>query len=364
VGQHILHGRLPKCNIWQTTFDPRCGLRRGTIPLLQFLTLNKDPPSAEVDDNDLSPEWKPRDAAEQSLDPNQVHFHVAFYRLSQIMRQMMNVLYLSLDSKRGTWEIIRDICESLQEFQVLLPSHLQMATKEVNDTNDSNKLDVLRSQAVFLTLLFNHINVICCRPLFVQAAASSSQDALSRRRWEYCREIAENAANWIAAHIDEGQKCGHLARMLYSVSGLWLYACEVQALRAIVFPSGSAETEEASLVLNKFLTLFTHSSRPSPHNPQMTAVLKECIRVVMHINNQRKAENLEGVSVVAQPHSDSSSRREEAAQNHPNILSEDTLLNQFLEGQGLNLAMDELIWSPEKSMSTVWGWLEDWKEID
>ena len=291
-----------------------------------------------------------------------MHFHLAFYQLSKIMRRMMKQLYLNVDSKSGAWELIRDISETLQEFHVQLPRHLQFITAEssVKTTNDG----ILRNQAVFLNLLYNHISILCCRPLLVQPGASSTSDALTRRRWAYCREIAQYSSNRIAGNIEEAQKGGHLARMLYSVCGLWLYACEVQALRAIVSPPNSAETQEATRTMNKFLAFFTHSDRPSPHTPQMMAILKECMRIVKRISSDGASNASEDtIVVVSQPPIEEPVQSTEPVVNDQIFSFSPTALYEFLDQDCFPaLAMDDIM--AYNSMSTVWGGLPERADED
>jgi hypothetical protein len=285
--------------------------------------------------------------------PNQMHFHLAFYQLSQIMHQMMKSLYLNVDSKNETWETIRSITEGLQEMHVLLPKHLQAPYR-------SGHNEILQNQAVFFDLVFSHINIVCCRPLLVQRQSDS--DAVAQRRWSYCREIAQNAANRIAANIEDAQKCGHLARMLYSVSGLWLNATEVQALQAIVSPRDGPMSNEAIQALNQFLALFTHNPRPSPQTAQMMAIVKDCIRVVMRINSERHSENsMEPGAGNSGSHLDGPNT--EVAGQVNNLSSVDAL-NDFLNhGPFLSLPMDDMIWMPENPMVSGWGNINEWNDL-
>jgi hypothetical protein len=283
-----------------------------------------------------------------------MHFHLAFYKLGQIMHLIMKNLYLNVDSKLETWETIRSVTESLQELYVLSPKHLQMPAERSNRCDD-----ILYNQAVFFNLIFSHINIICCRPLLVQR--QSDTDAIAQRRWAYCREIAQTASNRIAANINDGQKCGHLARMLYSVSGLWLNATEVQALQAIMSPKDSPMANEAMQAPNKFLTLFTHSSRPSPQTAQMMSIVKDCIRVVVRINSERNSDGTGEPGMVAL----SSRLHQETDIDGPvNSFSSADALNDFLNHDPfLNLPMDDMIWMPENSMSSIWGNVSEWNEL-
>jgi hypothetical protein len=237
----------------------------GRPALIQEEDCDVDPPNTSLE---LLP-----GTTQFNSEPNQMLFHLEFYKLCRIMRQMMKQLYLCTKSD-GSWEIIRDLTEKLEEFYILLPSHLQLPTT------------VLRNQAVFLNLLYNHMNMICVRPILTRA----NSDALTHRRWLYCRNIAQTASKAVAINMEEAQKCGHLARNIFSLSGLYLYACEVEALRAIASPRNSEDAIEGARNLNKFLEFFTHSSRPSPHTPQMMAIMKECIRVVKKISEEPEVE--------------------------------------------------------------------------
>jgi hypothetical protein len=266
----------------------------------------------------------------------------------------MKNLYLNVHSKLETWETIRSVTENLQELYVLLPKHLQLPADRSNRCDD-----ILYNQAVFFNLIFSHINIICCRPLLVQR--QSNADAIAQRRWVYCREIAQTASNRIAANINDGQECGHLARMLYSVSGLWLNATEVQALQAIMSPKDSPMANDAMQSLNQFLALFTHSSRPSPQTAQMMSIVKDCIRVVVRINSERNSDGTGEPGMVA-----SSSRLDPQPDidGQVNNLSSADALNEFLNHDPfVNFPMDDIIWMPQNSMSSVWGNVSEWNEL-
>src|SRR5271154_3210413 len=74
--------------------------------------------------------------------PKEMDFHLAFYKLCRITHRMMKRLYLNVELKFDTWETIRSITESLQEFRVSLPKHLRFETRESQD-------DVIQRQAIF-----------------------------------------------------------------------------------------------------------------------------------------------------------------------------------------------------------------------
>jgi hypothetical protein len=285
-----------------------------------------------------------------------MHFHLAFYRLSQIMHQMMKRLYLNVDPKSDTWETIRSITESLQEFYLMLPKHLQSST----DENVSEVNNVLRNQCVFLNFLFNHINIVCCRPLLVQRGTESVSDALAQHRWAYCREIAQAASNRIAAKINEGENSGHIVRMLCLVSGIWMNAAEVQALQVIVSPIGSRETSEAMRTLNELLSFLTNTSRPSPLSIRMMTILKECIRVVTRIQGERTMDGATGMTMVSNVSELASQPEQPCLAGEINNLASAEALCEFLNHDPfLSLAMDDMIWTTQNTPYN----LSEWKDL-
>jgi hypothetical protein len=269
------------------------------------------------------------------------------------MHQMMKRLYLNVDSKSDTWETIRSITESFQEFYVLLPKHLQLST----DDSPSDVNNVLKNQRVFLNFLFNHINIVCCRPLLVQRGTDSVSDALTQRRWAYCREISQVASNRIAAKINEGEKSGHIVRMLCLVSGIWMNAAEVQALQAIVSPHGSRETEEAMRTLDGLLSFLTNTGRPSPLSVRMMSILKECIRVVTRIQGERTMDGATGMAVVPNVSETASQAEQPCLAGEINNLASAEALSEFLNHDPfLSLAMDDMIWTTQNTPYNISEW--------
>jgi hypothetical protein len=294
--------------------------------------------------------------------PKQIQFHIAYYRLSRIVHQMMKRLYLNVDSKFDAWETIRNMTERLQEYHVLLPKHLRDPYNP--DTTMQN--EIITSQAIFLNFYFNHINIICCRPLLVERQPNSSgtQDALGQRRWQYSRDIAQNAANHISQNMNDGLKCGHLARMLFSVSGLWLNAAEVLALQALTSPKESPEEKNAMRDLNKFLTFFTFTNRPAPQTARSTTILKELIRVVVRINNEGQTGEKENEMVSNSEGGGLTEVLDPMLGLGMSDVSSAELLSDFLNHDPFpTLAMDDMIWVPENTISSVWGNLGEWKDL-
>lgn len=275
--------------------------------------------------------------------PKQMDFHLAYYKLCRITHKMMKRLYLNVESKFDTWETIRSITESLQEFRVSLPKHLRI---EYLDGQE----DVIQRQAIFLDMFISHTLNICCRPLLVHRQADSVSPPVAQHRRTYCRDVAVTASNHLATVMDYRHKCGFLARMLFSASGIFLTAAEVLALHAIIAPKGSAGANEALKNINKLLSLFVYSDRAGPFTAQNMSLLQDLIRLVVRINEERKS----GCQKSIPP--------------SPDVPIEDTfpteLLNDFLSQDPFpSLAMDDMIWMPEKSMSSVWGSIGEWKDF-
>jgi len=275
--------------------------------------------------------------------PKQMDFHLAYYKLCRITHKMMKRLYLNVESKFDTWETIRSITESLQEFRVSLPKHLRIEFLE-------GQKDVIQRQAIFLDLFISHTLNICCRPLLVHRQADSVSLPVAQHRRTYCRDVAVTASNHLADVMDYRHKCGFLARMLFSASGIFLTAAEVLALHAILAPKGSAEENQALKNINKLLSLFVNSDRAGPFTAQNMSLLQDLIRLVVRINEERKSGCQKSIPPT------------------PDLPAEDTfpsdLLNDFLNQDPFpSLAMDDMIWMPENSMSSVWGNIGEWKDF-
>ena len=316
-----------------------------------FDLLIQDPPSASIDDSDMSPDLPVPKTGDGR--PKQMDFHLAYYKLCRITHRMMKRLYLNVESKFDTWETIRSITESLQEFRVSLPKHLRIEFLESQD-------DVIQRQAIFLDLFISHTLNICCRPLLVHRQATSVTPAVAQHRRAYCQDVAVTASNHLAAVMDYRHKCGFLARMLFSASGVFLTAAEVLALHAIVAPKDSPGANEAWKNINKLLALFVYSDRAGPFTAQAMSILQDLIRLVVRINEERKS-GCQAKSIPSSPLTQSKLDEDGLADED---LFPSELLNDFLNQDPFpTLAMDDMIWMPEKSMSSVWGNIGEWKDF-
>ena len=271
---------------------------------------------------------------------------------------MMKRLYLNVESKFDTWETIRNITEQLQEFRVSLPRHLRIESVESNQA-ESNI--VIQRQAIFLDLFISHTLNICCRPLLVHRQSNHVSPAVAQHRRNYCQDVAVTASNHLASVMDYRHKCGFLARMLFSASGVFLTAAEVLALHAIVAPKDSAGANEAWKNINKLLALFVYSDRAGPFTAQAMSILQDLVRLVVRINEERKSGCAAAKSIPPSP------KLGELGVGEGPIgedLFPSELLNDFLNQDPFpNLAMDDMIWMPEKSMSSVWGNMGEWRDF-
>jgi hypothetical protein len=284
--------------------------------------------------------------------PRQMDFHLAYYKLSRITHRMMKRLYLNVESKFDTWETIRSITESLQEFRVSLPKHLQIEHLDAQD-------EVIQRQAIFLDLFISHTLNICCRPLLVHGQSSTVSQTIAQYRRAYCQDVAVTASNHLASFVDYRHQCGFLARMLFSASGIFLTAAEILALHAIVSPKDSPAANEAYKNLNKFLSLFVYSERAGPFTAQSISVLKDLVRLVVRINEERQS-GCQSKSVPPSPQTET----EAGDPVFEDSLFPSELLNDFLNQDPFpTWAMDDMIWMPEKSMSSVWGNIGEWKDF-
>src|SRR5437762_2474068 len=286
--------------------------------------------------------------------PKQMDFHLAFYKLCQITHRMMKRLYLNVELTFDTWETIRSITESLQEFRVSLPKHLRFENLESQD-------DVIQRQAIFLDMFISHTLNICCRPLLVHRQATTVSPAVAQHRRNYCQDVAVTASNHLASIMDYRHKCGFLARMLFSASGIFLTAAEVLALHAIVAPKDSPGANEAWKNINKLLALFVYSDRAGPFTAQSMSILQDLVRLVVRINEERKSGCAAAKSIPPSP------KLGELGVGEGPIVEDlfpSELLNDFLNQDPFpNLAMDDMIWMPEKSMSSVWGNMGEWRDF-
>jgi hypothetical protein len=290
--------------------------------------------------------------------PKQMDFHLSYYKLCRITHKMMKRLYLNVESKFDTWETIRGITEQLQEFRVSLPRHLRIESVESNQ-GDSNI--VIQRQAIFLDLFISHTLNICCRPLLVHRQPNDVSPAVAKHRRNYCQDVAVTASNHLASVMDYRHKCGFLARMLFSASGVFLTAAEVLALHAIVAPKDSPAANEAWKNINKLLALFAYSDRAGPFTAQAMSILQDLVRLVVRINEEKKSGSAAAKSIPPSP-----KLGELGVTGLP--IEEDLfpaeLLNDFLNQDPFpNLAMDDMIWMPEKSMSSVWGNMGEWRDF-
>lgn len=302
--------------------------------------------------------------------PKQMDFHLAFYKLCRITHRMMKRLYLNVELKFDTWETIRSITESLQEFRVSLPKHLRFENLESQD-------DVIQRQAIFLDMFISHTLNICCRPLLVHRQATTVSPAVAQHRRNYCHDVAVTASNHLASIMNDRHKCGFLARMLFSASGIFLTAAEVLALHAIVAPKDSPGADEAWKNINKLLSLFVYSDRAGPFTAQSMSILQDLIRLVVRINEERKSgavgciNNTTTATTTSRnipPSLHETSRVSSSEIHAPPAVDEELfpteLLNDFLNQDPFQmLATDDMIWVPEKSMSSVWGNIGEWKEF-
>jgi len=335
----------------------------GRPPIIQDTECDVDPPSTSIDDAELTADTQVPTNPDTDGRPKQMDFHLAYYKLCKLSNRMMKRLYLNVESKFDTWETIRGITESLQEFRVSLPKHLRFDNLESQD-------DVIQRQAIFLDIFISHTLNICCRPLLVHRQATSVSPAVALHRRNYCQDVAVTASNHLASIMDYRHKCGFLARMLFSASGVFLTAAEVLALHAIVAPKDSPGGIEAWKNINKLLALFVYSDRAGPFTAQSMSILQDLIRLVVRINEERKsgcngAQKL--VTIPPSPTGLASSANTEvlpAVGGVEDDLFPSELLHDFLAQDPFpTLAMDDMIWMPEKSMSSVWGNIGEWKEF-
>src|SRR5271169_2325199 len=331
----------------------------GRPPIIQDAECDVDPPSASIDDAELSPDMPVPVVGDGQ--PKQMDFHLAYYKLCRITHRMMKRLYLNVELKFDTWETIRSITESLQEFRVSLPKHLRFENLESQD-------DVIQRQAIFLDMFISHTLNICCRPLLVHRQATTVSPAVAQHRRNYCQDVAVTASNHLASIMDYRHKCGFLARMLFSASGIFLTAAEVLALHAIIAPKDSPGANEAWKNINKLLALFVYSDRAGPFTAQSMSILQDLVRLVVRINEERKSGCVQNsITKNISPSPQTTTTRHESEM--PTHLVDDDLfptelLNDFLNQDPFpTLAMDDMIWMPEKSMSSVWGNIGEWKDI-
>jgi hypothetical protein len=345
--QSVVYGRPPVIQ------DAECDVVYFPINNSHF----QDPPSTSIDDAEMSPDM-PVPSGDEGR-PKQMDFHLAFYKLCQITHRMMKRLYLNVESKFDTWETIRSITESLQEFRVSLPKHLRFENLESQD-------DVIQRQAIFLDMFISHTLNICCRPLLVHRQSTSVSLAVAQHRRHYCQDVAVTASNHLASIMDYRHKCGFLARMLFSASGIFLTAAEVLALHAIVAPKDSPGANEAWKNINKLLALFVYSDRAGPFTAQSMSILQDLVRLVVRINEERKSgcvQNTIPKNIPPSPQA-TTTRQESDIPTQLDDLFPTELLNDFLNQDPFpTLAMDDMIWMPEKSMSSVWGNIGEWKDI-
>ena len=326
------------------------------VHVVSVLT-SQDPPLTSVDDDEMSPDM-PVPTIEDGR-PKQMDFHLAFYKLCRITHRMMKRLYLNVELKFDTWETIRSITESLQEFRVSLPKHLRFENLESQN-------EVIQRQAIFLDMFISHTLNICCRPLLVHRQATTVSLAVAQHRRNYCQDVAVRASNHLASIMDYRHKCGFMARMLFSASGIFLTAAEVLALHAIVAPKDSPGANGAWKNINNLLTLFVYSDRAGPFTAQSMSILQDLIRLVVRINEERKS-GYQHQTTKSIPPSPQTTRPESempapVAQVDDDLFPTE-LLNDFLNQDPFPLAMDDMTWMPEKSMSSVWGNIGEWKEF-
>ena len=164
--------------------------------------------------------------------------------------------------------------------------------------------------------------------------------------------------------MDYRHKCGFLARMLFSASGIFLTAAEVLALHAIVAPKDSPGANEAWKNINKLLALFVYSDRAGPFTAQSMSILQDLVRLVVRINEERKSGCAAAKSIPPSPLALKETSTEVPVGVDGEDLFPTELLNDFLNQDPFpTLAMDDMIWMPEKSMSSVWGNIGEWKDF-
>ena len=279
-----------------------------------------------------------------------MHFHLAYFQLSQITHQMMRRLYLKATTKYDAWETIRLIMNSVDDFSSALPTQLRMENLE-------RQSEIIQRQAVFLDFIFNHTINVCSRPILVRSQPSNVPPSVAQYRRSYCQNLANIASNRIASNMEYRRVCGYFARMLFTVTGIFVTASKVLTYQAIASPKDSPVAKEACRHLNKLLALYSYSSRPGPFTAQSMAIIKALIRTVIRINDERSTESSSssraesahlGIDVdglEAQPQADSNIPQDLLDGNHP-----------FPE-----LVMDDLIWGPE-GMS-LWENENEWSKL-
>jgi hypothetical protein len=146
-----------------------------------------------------------------------------------------------------------------------------------------------------------------------------------------------------------------MGSMLYAVSGVWLNASEINALKVITSPLDSTAATEAMQSIGKVLDNITHSSRPSTSHPQTVAILKSCIRLVTRINAERNSETT--------TEDDGLEMENPAEVSLQSILSVDALNDFLINDPFVNIVMDDLIWAPEGSGSGFLGNIGEWNGL-
>jgi hypothetical protein len=151
--------------------------------------------------------------------------------------------------------------------------------------------------------------------------------------------------------------------MLFSASGIFLTAAEVLALHAIVAPKDSPGANEAWKNINKLLALFVYSDRAGPFTAQSMSILQDLVRLVVRINEERKSGCAASKSIPPSPLALKESTEVPVGVDGEDLFPTE-LLNDFLNQDPFpTLAMDDMIWMPEKSMSSVWGNIGEWKDF-
>ena len=93
------------------------------------------------------------------------------------------------------------------------------------------------------------------------------------------------------------------------------------------------------------------------------AILKELIRVVVRINNEGQVEKESEMTANSEGSGQTEVLDPMLALGMGDVSSAE-LLSDFLNHDPFpTLAMDDMIWVPENTMSSVWGNLSEWKDL-
>jgi hypothetical protein len=91
------------------------------------------------------------------------------------------------------------------------------------------------------------------------------------------------------------------------------------------------------------------------------SILQDLVRLVVRINEERKS-GCTNKSIPPSPTTAAMTEVDPPLEDDSLFPTE--LLNDFLNQDPFpTLAMDDMIWMPEKSMSSVWGNIGEWKDF-